>query len=253
MYITETDKITARIHRVDPTLVAGLLAQGSVAGQPTAVSPRVSLSHRTTGVPTTIVSPFAGVDISRGGSVTIEAWVNVSLDRGVARPIITCGNTSGTGPLLHLFAPGAHAASSAITMLFRDTASGRPVSILSQNLSTLSSLAAVATAPSSMHHIVVVIDGQAQIASFAVDGVVLDGGTELGTGFVELAVLLQQQAHSWSFSTSDSNKPRAHAQQECVVGSSVQTLRVYASDNAAGAPRGYLRTSEIVASYRAGP
>ena len=249
MYIAETDKITARIHRVDPTLVAGLMAQGTASGQPTAVSPRLSISPHPHGAPTMVASPFANVDVSRNGSITVEAWVNTTVGQvgGTApRPIMTCGDTNGTGPLMHLFAPGAHDAASAITMLFRDTTSGRPVSIVSQNLTTLGE-----SAPSGVHHIVVVVDGQAQIASFVFDGVVLDGGAQLGTGFVELAVLLlraQARHPSASFAQKASTLP-----QQCTVGSSVVTLRVYASDNEDGTPRGYLRTSEIVASYHAGP
>ena len=40
--------------------------------------------------------------------------------------------------------------------------------------------------------LVMVVDGDAKIASFLVDGVLLDGSDELGTGFAELAPLINQ-------------------------------------------------------------
>eukprot|EP01048_Picozoa_sp_COSAG05_P021911 COSAG05_NODE_4185_length_1633_cov_1.773142_1_plen_262_part_10 len=86
------------------------------------------------------------------------------------------------------------------------------------------------------------LKGCAQIASFMVDGVILDGADELGTGFVELAGLRS--------STNNTSRERG-TPIDCSVGADVLSLRVYGSKRGSGR-RGYLRTSEVVASYRAG-
>ena len=96
-----------------------------------------------------------------------------------------------------------------------------------------------------LHQVAMVVDGAAQIAMYYVDGVLLDGGAEFGTGFAELAVLLHGQR-------SNARSPSNPIHKEtCTIGSTVRRLRVYGS-SAASDKRGYLRTSEIVSSFRAG-
>ena len=92
-----------------------------------------------------------------------------------------------------------------------------------------------------------VADGEAEIVSFLVDGVMLDGSAELGTGFTELAPLLSAQRGAGAQREGGSAAPAA----DCVVGADVRHLRVYGSKRGS-AQRGYLRTSEVVASFRDG-
>jgi hypothetical protein len=94
-----------------------------------------------------------------------------------------------------------------------------------------------------LHHVVMVVDGNAQIASFLVDGILLDGSDDLGTGFVELAGL----SHSGLSRRGESGESGA----ECMVGGDVKSLRIYGSKRGSG-QRGFLRTSEVVASFRGG-
>lgn len=253
-YMTETDKITARLHKFEPDLIEALLQQGSSKGQP-AIKPLLSFIRPGGGNVTesyVVPSPFAGIDISAGGSITIEAWIDTVPKGSPALSVITCGTINGAGPLLHFFAPGAWAASTALTALFRHTAAGEQVvTMTSQNL------AAFSAATPGPHQVVLVVDGLAQVATFFVDGVLLDGDTQDGTGFFELAVLLQRAVVSRSFlspssSSSSSGREKMASDtvvtQSCDIGGSVRALRVYGVA-ASNATRGYLRTSEVVASF----
>lgn len=89
--------------------------------------------------------------------------------------------------------------------------------------------------------------------------VLLDGGQELGTGFTELAVLLKQESseqptgdstHSGS-GTIDTSAELGGV-STCTIGADTLGLRVWGSA-AGSSARGYLRTSEVVASFVAGP
>ena len=250
-----TDKITARIHKLDSTLVAGLLAQGTASGQPTAIAPVLSLA-KPAGKAATVASPIDGIDVSRGGSVTVEAWVELDPDVPLAAPlpVIVCGDTQGTGTLLHFFAPGAHAEATALTALFRHTSASAVISVTSQNLALFSGRP-VQVPTARLHQVALVFDGQAQIVSFLVDGVLLDGGGSLGTGFFELAVLLNRTAAQLSGDAqgiSSVGQPSVPA--SCSVGARVRSIRVYGSSNAKREPkRGFLRVSELAASFRDGP
>ena len=251
VWITETDKITARIHKVDRDLIAGLLAQGSVAGQPISIKPRFSATFEAAGGAHTIVpTPFSGLDISAGSSISIEAWIVAPADRpGSPEPVIVCGDTVGTGTLVHFFAPGAHAESTALTALLRGPATNKTVSITSQNLTLFGINSQLGDgAWGRLHQVVLIVDGQAQIATYFVDGVFLDGGAQLGTGFYELAELfgVNSAAHVVAPQSKDRNL-------NCSVGGHVRAIRVYGSSNAPGSARGFLRTSEVVASFQDGP
>ena len=96
-----------------------------------------------------------------------------------------------------------------------------------------------------------VVDGDAQIVSFLVDGVLLDGSAELGTGFTELAPLLSAQSGAQRGAHTQREGGSAAPAADCVVGADVRHLRVYGSKRGS-AKRGYLRTSEVVASFRDG-
>ena len=92
--------------------------------------------------------------------------------------------------------------------------------------------------------------------------VLLDGGEELGTGFTELAVLLNTQesieqptstttAHYSANGTADTAVGIGGVSM-CTIGADTLGLRVWGSA-AGSSARGYLRTSEVVASFVAGP
>ena len=250
--MTETDKVTARIHKIDRSLVSGLLQQGTHVG-PAPLTPRLVWDNSTPGVQHVIPTPFDGIDISMGASLTIEAWV-ILRPSHAPRPIIVCGATEhADSPLLHFFAPGANGESTALTTLFRHTVARTVVAMNSQNLTIFRATnkppSASPNAPSS-HHIVLVVDGLAQIASYYVDGVLLDGGDQLGTGFFELAVLLKE--HLPIHSQPNIRPLLNHVSvDQCRIGSDISSLRVYASSSS-GHERGCLRTSEVVASFLQG-
>ena len=255
------------------------MQQGHRAAVPS-LTPRLVWTNSTTGVPQHVIpTPFEGIDISMGASLTIEAWLRVTQPSLSPRPIILCGvTTDPQGPLLHFFAPAANKESHALSTLFRHTAAHKVVTLTSQNLTLLSATDASSasdTPHSSHHHIVLVVDGQSQIATYYVDGVLLDGGAQLGTGFFELAVLLkkhmvtsprldtlshthshpQPPPHSQSQPHSDTRTEPSldrGSVDQCHIGSDVTSLRVYGS-SPAEQKRGYLRTSEVVASFLQGP
>jgi hypothetical protein len=230
-YMTETDKITARLHKFEPDLVNGLFMQGTARGLPSAIRPIFE-----TAKPGRALSPLGDVDITAGDSLTVEAWVESIPLHSKARPVLICGHTNGTGRLLHFFAPGGHGR--ALASLFRGIANRSSVkAFASEQVDHLGG--------PGLHQVTMVVDGAAQIAMYYVDGVLLNGGAELGTGFAELAVLLRGERNN-------ARAPASPIQREtCTVGPSVKRLRVYGSSAASDA-RGYLRTSEIAASFRAG-
>ena len=231
--MTETDKITARLHLFEPDLIAGLFAQDVAKGQPVTIKP--IFQSRSVGGHH-LPSPMAGIDITTGDSLTIEAWVKPVPVHSNARPVLVCGETNGTGSLIHFFAPGGRGR--ALALLFRGTHDdGRA------NASAIASEQIAQLGVNQPHQVAVVVDGLAQIASMFVDGVLLDGSTQLGTGFIELAELLTQKHNG---TRNDATA------EECSVGSDVLSIRVYGS-RAGSSERGYMRTSEIVSSFRAGP
>lgn len=262
VYMTETDKITARIHKIDASLIAGLLQQGTRAGEPP-LTPLLVWESGAPGAQHVIPTPFDGIDVSMGASLTLEAWVTVTPTLS-PRPIILCGITQHPhSPLLHFLAPGADAESSALTTLFRHTATQTVVAMTSQNLTLFQEATegeSVSAPESSSHHLVLVVDGLARIATYYVDGVLLDGDTQKGTGFFELAVLFKKHMSSTpqlDNHTSSLHSHRPHPSHQgdlgqCRVGDSVTSLRVYASPPGEQT-RGYLRTSEVVASFLQGP
>ena len=268
VYMTETDKITARIHKIDPTLITGLLQQGTRAGSPP-LTPSLVWVNTTTGARHDIPTPFDGIDISMGASLTIEAWVKVTSSPS-PRPIILCGVTNHSqAPLLHFWAPGANAEASALTTLFRHTITRTVVAMTSQNLTLFSNNAKkhelVSPLKHSSHHIVLVVDGLAQIGTYYVDGVLLDGARQMGTGFFELAVLLKKHTSSLhnrfphpledavsSVLTHHHDPSYQGSVGQCRIGDGVSSLRVYTS-SPGEQTRGYLRTSEVVASFLEGP
>lgn len=258
-YMTETDKITARIHKFDRSLVEGLFAQGTASGQPQELAPIYSSGR--SNPPHHIANPLElhgkqqYIDITEGDSLTVEAWINPVPEGAPARPVLACGKTNGTGLLFHLFAPGGKGR--ALAALFRGTNTNASAHALATE-----QIAQLGKA-SGAHHVVMVVDGDAEIVSFLVDGVMLDGSDELGTGFVELAPL-NHPDHSQSsrlrqvYSLEDFDGLTAEAGQapagttDCMVGAAVRSLRVYGSKRGS-IHRGFLRTSEVVASFRDGP
>jgi hypothetical protein len=236
-YMTETDKITARIHKFDPVLVEGLFAQGAASGQPRELKPVYDASKP----PRHIANPLALldkqlIDITAGDSLTIEAWVNPVPQGAPARPVLACGETNGTGPLFHFFAPGGRGR--ALAVLFRG------MTELNAHALATEQIAQLGATTSRAHQVVMVVDGDAKIASFLVDGVLLDGSDELGTGFAELAPLINQDGRQSALG-------HEHVSQDCMVGPDVRHLRVYGSKRGSR-QRGYLRTSEVVASFHDG-
>ena len=229
--MTETDKITARIHLFEPDLIAGLFAQGVAKGQPKGMD-TIFASVKP---PHHIPNPLLGLDITVGDSLTVEAWVSPVPYDALARPVLACGQTNGTGALFHFFAPGGRGR--ALAVLFRGANETTAHAMATENITQLG-------AP-GLHHVVMVVDGNAQIASFLVDGILLDGSDDLGTGFVELAGL----SHSGLSRRGESGG--SGAATECMVGGDVKSLRIYGSKRGSG-QRGFLRTSEVVASFRGG-
>ena len=119
-YMTETDKITARIHKFDTVQIHGLFAQGAASGQPHELQPLYSALKPPGHIANPLVLPANSiVDIAAGDSLTVEAWVNPVPEGAPARPILACGATNGTGFLFHLFAPGGKGR--ALAALFRGT------------------------------------------------------------------------------------------------------------------------------------
>jgi hypothetical protein len=87
-------------------------------------------------------------------------------------------------------------------------------------------------APGKRHHVVAIIDALAEVVSFVVDAVVCDGGDSRATGWMRYAEAVGDVSGTGVLRVAPSMRGKIHR------------CRVYGR---------YLRTSEAIARYHAGP
>lgn len=222
VWITETDKVTARLHRINDTLLHDLYTQRTArtaaasglvinASQPS----RSILSGPASW---SVSAPASWGTLSAGSGLTLE----LSLSSAVAAPV------SDNPPLLDC---RSNATGQGFAVILNST-SGQVVLALDDgagNFQQWSSDPQCPVAPpmssSSAHHVVVSVDGLSRFISFLVDGVFNDGGDARPQGWAALNPVIGDLGGGG----------------RCAVARCVQRVRAYGR---------YLRTSEAIANWR---
>ncbi|MBY0503233.1 MAG: glycoside hydrolase [Bryobacteraceae bacterium] len=215
-YITETQKDVARVHRLDKTLLAGLWNQASAKGVPQA-----GLLLR---VPRGTLSATAPefpifTKRSRRSDYGLEhTRAGVTLDLFLALPDLAAGQTLLDNRDEQ--GKGIHLATGPSGTLVIELSDGRARSRWSSDRNALSA--------GKLHHAAIIIDGGPHIISFVVDGLFQDGGDERQFGW--------GRYHPQTQSLNGAPKLRLspHLRRTLLYGRA-------------------LRTSEAIASFRAGP
>jgi hypothetical protein len=232
-FLTETQKDKARVHEVDPALLAGLWGQfeprSEVAGGAV-----LALSSADRSVPASVelplLPPFLQRDTGRAdygtkdlrAGLTLELWLRldslaagqVLLDNRSAEGIGFCLQTTGRG----------------VEIVLND---GRTESRWACDPDRLET--------GKLHHMVVIVDGGPKVITFVIDGVLNDGGDARQFGWGRYNPQLR------GVSRFTHRRAVEEGAESVAVGPALQgeirALRVY--DRA-------LRTSEAVANFRQG-
>jgi hypothetical protein len=216
-YLTETQKDTARVHKVDPTLLKGLWEQ-SEAKHVSTDGLLLQLPAAGQTMPATAPMPALPAFIrrsTRGDYSADRLRTGVSLDLWAQLSSIQAGQAlldnrtpDGKGFLLQTGAKGT------VELVMND---GRTENRWASDPGVLGA--------DRQHHIVVIVDGGPNVISFVVDGVLNDGGDSRQFGWGRFSPHFQ--------SINGDATLRLHQ---------VLSLRIYGRA---------LRTSEAIACYRA--
>ena len=242
IYLLETQKDKARVHELDPVMLAGLWGQFDGDGELTsegcvlewragadskysasypALPPFLARDHE---------SPDYGVKDLRNG-FTLELWLRLdSLEAGQA--ILEARADSGQGWALQTADGGA------VEIILND---GRTENRWACDGGLLQA--------GRLHHLAAVVDGGPKIISFIVDGKLCDGGAERQFGWGRFSPDLRHVNSRvknpiiapGSRAVQDGAPDAADAERVEIDGS-VRLLRIYDR---------YLRVSEVISNYRA--
>lgn len=232
-FLTETQKDKARVHEIDPALLAGLWGQfeprSEVAGGAV-----LALSSAERSVPASVklplLPPFLQRDAGRAdygtkdlrAGLTLELWLRldslaagqVLLDNRSAEGIGFCLQTAGRG----------------VEIVLSD---GRTESRWACDPDRL--------AAGKLHHLVVIVDGGPKVITFIIDGVLNDGGDARQFGWG------RYNPHLRGVSRFTHRRPTEAGTESVAVGPALQgeirALRVYYRA---------LRTSEAIGNFKHG-
>ena len=213
-WMTETQKTEARVHEIDPTLLQGLWSQGRLE---TVATRGLVRRFQATDQPTArIAMPRLPELSAAGGGFAVDFWITLA-DVSPEQVILDGRDPSGRGISL------ATAANGAIRVGVSD---GKNSTVWNSDANLLK--------PKQLHHAAVIVDGGPKIISMVVDGRLCDGGAarQYGWGRSHSALRDVNGAATARIMPSSAGKP------------GLARLRIYDR---------YLRTSEAVANYRAGP
>ena len=231
VFVTETQKVAARVHEIDGTLLDGLWRQQShaeVATDGLVLDLPASGASMPEQVPAPELPEFNErivEDLPTGphpghrthdlrAGFSIDMWLRLdSLDEG--QVVLDNRTEAGRGYALHTTGRGA------LEVVLND---GRSESRWDCNPGLLTA--------GTLHHVAVIVDGGPKIVSFVVDGLLNDGG--------------EHRQFGWG--RFDPNFRNAPGTDTLTMGPDlkgvIERLRIYDR---------YLRTSEAISSYRAGP
>ncbi len=217
-YLTETQKDVARVHKIDPALLEGLWNQFDAKG----VARNGLVLELKGSVPASAKAPAFPLFYQRSkradhGKEDLRSAFSLDLWtqlRTAAPGQTLLDNRTPDGKGFALVT----VAGNAVEFLMND---GRTESRWASDPGTIQ--------PGKLQHIAVIVDGGPKIISFVIDGILNDGGDARQFGWGRFSPNL---------------KSAAGAPELRIANSSIRSLRVYDR---------YLRTSEAIAAFRAGP
>ncbi len=218
-WITETQKSVARVHAIDPTLIEGLWNQGRVRKITTdgLVAGFTATEKPLTQIPMPLLP-----DLSQGGGFSIDFWITLA-DLLPGQVILDNRIVGGKGFKIITLDEGR------IRIELRDGQGGIGWWDCDPGL----------LQPGKLHHVAVIVDAGPQIISFVVDGVLCDGGQRRTFGWGRFPYKL------FADELADVNGAKTARIMTLATGRpGLKCLRIY---------NRYLRTSQAVANYHAGP
>jgi len=169
-FITETDKTTARVHRISERLI-GLLLQQHDRKYPADTGLVVNLTGNTCGPGATLTMPPLP-DLASGGGFSIGLWVRFDSLAG-EQTILDTRAARGKGIALTATRQGT---------LGLEMSDGKTTAASDCDLGLLT--------PGVWHHIVAIVDGGPKIVTWVVDGVLCDGGEKRQYGWTRFPAAL---------------------------------------------------------------
>jgi len=229
IWVTETQKMEARVHELDPALLEGVWNQGRSAAVARAGLVHCSKAALRAG------ESFAMPRLPdlREGGFTIEAWLRLD-EVGEGRTVLDSFGVRNRGLRIST-APGG-----ALELMLHDGASRRWIEAMDETdmAGSVRSLRRWTWAtddgslrPGCLHHVVFIVDGLSKVCSAAVDGRLCDGGTRRIQGWRRL--------NPYMGDLNDEGRCRVGADFQ----GRIERLRIYDR---------YLLTSEALSNWRAG-
>ncbi len=217
-YLTETQKDVARVHQIDPALLEGLWSQFDAKG----VARNRLVLELNSSIPATTKAPPLPLYYQRSkradhGKEDLRAAFSLELWtqlQSAAPGQVLLDNRTPDGKGFALVTTSGNA----LELVMND---GRTESRWASDHGSIQ--------PGKLQHIAVIVDGGPKIITFIVDGILNDGGDARQFGWGRFSPNLRSAAG---------------APELQIANSSVRSLRVYDR---------YLRTSEAIAAFRAGP
>jgi len=228
IWVTETEKVVARVHPLDPALLDGLWNQHARAA---VVQPGLALESGPLGAGSSVALPK--LPSLRAGGFTLEMWLQVG-DLREGRTVLSSFGQRRYGFSVSLSADGA------LRLNLADNRQRQWLEVMDgpepkENVRSVRqwslSSGAGSITPGKPHHAVFIVDGLAKIASVVIDGVLYDGGASAIQGWCRL--------NPW---LDDLNSDGVCVVDKGLPGQ-IARLRIYDR---------YLRTSEAISNYRAG-
>jgi BNR repeat protein/concanavalin A-like lectin/glucanase superfamily protein len=207
-WVTETNKEIARVHPIDPALLAGLWNQGQdraigknglVVDWPT---PQATGRHETP-IPERL-------DLAQSGGLALDCWLTLE-SSSTSQVLVDTTDAAGRG----------------VTLSSTDTGTVRLTLHDGETTATWESDPG-RFEPGRPHHVVASADAGPRIITFVIDGVLCDGGAQRQYGWGR-----------WNGTLGD-----VTGAGQLRIGPAIRQLRLY---------NRYLRTSEAVAHFTAGP
>lgn len=228
-WVTETQKVTARVHEIDPALLEGLWTQYLKD-----VVVREGLAHESGALSAGDSFVMPALPSLRTGGFTLEMWLLVD-DLSEGQRVVSSFGEQRRGFQVTATANGA------IRVDLRDNWQRHWLEVV-DGVEPQHNVRSVrqcnwtteegAIRGGKLHHVVVIVDGLANVVSVLVDGVLCDGGTPCIQGWWRLNPWLDDLNGDGICAVDGNLRGR------------IARLRIYDR---------HLRTSEAIANYNAGP
>lgn len=217
LWITETQKVEARVHKIDQDLVQGMWNQGNDA---TVVRKGLVMDSDESMLQARMINFPHLPDLIEGGGFSIELWLTANEIQSGQQILKTLGQKNKG---IEIFLAEKNAIKISVNDGQRRERNLGDAKEFVSDENTIKN--------GNHHHVVFTIDGAAKIATIVVDGILSDGGESRTHGWGKVYPLLSGLNDTYKGTISEDFKGRIHH------------MRVY---NRA------LRTSEAIANYHSG-